>query len=135
MLNKQTATMYRNYLNASALLQHTVQPLLRAGYLPAATVKDFAIEHAQFYGASYQIKESGTVRFYVADEVQTSANTQHAAQKAWQRGIAAFVKTNTKQGGVRHKIDPAEKFIKQFHNLDAATRRAVVRLMKSEGLV
>ena len=137
MLNKQIATTYRNYLNASATLQHMVQPMLRGGYLPAATVKDFAIEHAHFYGASYQIKDSGAVRFYVADEVQTSEHSHHAAQKAWQRGIAQFVRKTEARGGARerNRTSVAEKFLAQFHKLEAKERREVLRLLKGEGLI
>lgn len=136
MLNKTIATAYRSYLNSSALLQAAVKPLLRGGYLPATIVRDFAQEHAHFYGASFAVKESGSVGFYVADEVQTSANRHEAAQKAWNRGIRAFIKTAEKRGGAtRSKADPAEKFLKDFHAFDKATRARIVRLMKSEGLV
>ena len=135
MLNKQIATAYRSYLNASATLQHMVQPMLRAGYLSASAVKNFAIEHAHFYGASYDIKASGTVRFYIAGKVQKSANTHHAAQKTWQRGIAKFVRNTETRGGSRNKTSEAEKWMAAFHKLGSKDRRAVLRLIKSEGLV
>ena len=133
MLNTKIATAYRSYLNASATLQHMVQPMLRAGYLSASAVKNFAIEHAHFYGASYAIKASGTVRFYIAGKVQKSANTHHAAQKTWQRGIAKFVRNTETRGGSRNKTSEAEKFLSQFHKMDAKDRREVVRLMRGEG--
>ena len=136
MLNKQIATAYRNFLNRSAELQQLVQPHLRGGFLPAAMVKDFAIEHSQFYQCSYAIRDSGSVTFYIADMEQKSENRHQAAQKAWQRGVGTFVKTTTKRGGAtRNKQSVAEKWLRDFHKLDAADRRAILRLIKSEGLV
>ena len=137
MLNTKIAVAYRAHLNASAALQALITPLLRGGHLSNALVSDFALEHAHFYQCCYEIKASGAVRFYVAGQPMTSANVQHAAQKAWQRGIAQFVRKTEARGGARerNRTSVAEKFLAQFHKLEAKDRREVLRLLKGEGLI
>ena len=136
MLEKKVATAYRTLLNASAELESLVRPMLRAGFLPKTTIADFALEHAHFYQCSYLIRESGSVRFFIADTEQVSANVMQAAQVAWQRGISKFVKTTTNRGGnTRGKTDPAEAFMATFHKLDKRVKARVIALLKSEGVV
>lgn len=76
----------------------------------------------------------------IAAQPRTERKPAH--QQAYDRARQQFkyhVVRDDKKGS--NKAEPAtpaqqaERFMKQFHEMDAATRRAVIRLLKSEGIV
>lgn len=129
MLNTSIAKAYRSYLNASAVLQSIITPMLRGDHLPAKHVAAFALEHAHFYQCAYVIRENGSVRFFLADEEQTSENVHHAAQKAWTRGIGKFVAVAHNRGGGRNRKAEGEKLFSRFEKLSAADKRLFRKLL------